>query len=103
MVKPVKVILVTMAALISTGAVHSQTYPVKPVRYVVGFVAGGNADTLARIVAGRLGENLGQQVVVENRPGAGSVLAADLVAKANPDGYTLLQEGATLTTNPVLR
>src|SRR5262245_42109968 len=92
-----------LAVLIAAGVAHSQTYPVKPVRYVVGFVAGGSADTIARIVAGKLGENLGQQVVVENRPGAGSVVAAELVARAGPDGYTLLQAGATLATNPALR
>jgi len=66
----------------------AQDYPTKPVRMLVGFSAGGGADTLARIVAGRMGELLGQQIVVENRPGAGGTLAADALAKAAADGYT---------------
>ena len=99
----IQCMLVAAAALIATGAAHAQTYPAKPVRYVVGFVAGGNADSLGRLVAARLGEILGQQVVVENRPGAAAMVATDLVAKSSPDGYTILQAGATFATNPALR
>jgi tripartite-type tricarboxylate transporter receptor subunit TctC len=70
-------------------AVEAQTWPAKPVRIIVPYAPGGSADTLGRIAAERLSESLGQQFVVENRPGAGGVLGSSLVARAAPDGYTL--------------
>ena len=73
-----------------TGQAVAQAYPNKPIRMLVGYAAGGGADALARLTATHLGEALGQQVVVENRAGAGATLAADAVAKAPADGYTLL-------------
>lgn len=77
-------------ALLASAPVAAQTYPVRPVRLLIGFSAGGGADTVARSVAPRLTEGLGQQIVVENRPGANGIIAAEVVAKAPPDGYMLL-------------
>jgi tripartite-type tricarboxylate transporter receptor subunit TctC len=72
------------------GPAQAQTYPTKPVRLIVPFPAGGATDLFARTLSQKIGEKLGQTVVVENRPGAGGTLGADLAAKATPDGYTLL-------------
>ena len=77
-------------ALCALASAQSPAYPAKPIKIVVPFPVGGIADTFARSIGGKLGESWGQPVVVENKPGAGGNIGADFVAKAPPDGYTLL-------------
>jgi tripartite-type tricarboxylate transporter receptor subunit TctC len=78
---------------------RAQTYPTRPVRWIVGFPPGGGADTVARIVGPWLSERLGQQVIIENRPGASTNIAAQAVINSPPDGYTLLFYGASTVIN----
>ena len=90
-------------ALFFTVTVNAQPYPNKPVKLLVGFPAGGGLDVLARIVGQRVGEQWGQPVIVDNRPGAGSNIAGDIAAKSAPDGYTLLHTNiALMSINPAL-
>jgi tripartite-type tricarboxylate transporter receptor subunit TctC len=95
-------ILSLLVALLLPALGAAQTYPTKPVRMVVGFVAGGPTDALARIVAQRLSGTLGEQVVVENRGGADGIIAADAVAKSAPDGYTIFFASAGHAINASL-
>ena len=98
--------LMAGAAALALPLAHAQaqSYPDRPIKLVVPFAPGGATDILGRLLATSLGERLGQPVVVENRPGAGTVVAGALVAKAPPDGYTLLLGASTtLTLNPAIR
>jgi tripartite-type tricarboxylate transporter receptor subunit TctC len=85
-----RILLTVLAAAIVASTAHAQSWPQKPVKILVPYAAGGNSDGIARIVAQRLGDKLGQTFIVENRVGANGALAADAVARATPDGYTLL-------------
>jgi tripartite-type tricarboxylate transporter receptor subunit TctC len=91
--------LVGVVALFAAVHVNAQAYPARPIRLIVPFAPGGNVDITARALAPGLSEALGQQVVVENRPGAGGTIATDFVAKAPPDGYTLLMGSSSVMTN----
>ena len=94
--------LLVLVSCWSAGAALAQGYPAKSVRIVVPFAAGGPADNYARFLAQRLGEALGQPFVVDNRPGAGSLIGTDVVAKSPADGYTLLMMSNTHTVNETL-
>ncbi len=88
---PKRLILALCAAVLFLGGpALAQSYPSKPIRLVVGYPPGGGNDLIARIVAGKLQSKLGQPVMIDNKPGAGSMVAAEIVAKSAPDGYTLL-------------
>ena len=91
--------LIALALACGAAAALAQAYPAKPIRLVVGFPPGGGVDINARLLAPRLQEYLGQQVIVDNRPGAGTNIANELVAKSPPDGYTLLVNTAAVAIN----
>src|SRR5688572_15991252 len=83
-------------------AAWAQQYPYRPIRFIVPYGAGGASDISTRIIASRLAESLGQQIVVDNRPGAGSIIGTDLLAKSAPDGYTLMMANISFSANPAL-
>ncbi|MEI6619185.1 MAG: tripartite tricarboxylate transporter substrate binding protein [Betaproteobacteria bacterium] len=93
---------IVLLAALATKAAQAQSYPARPVKMVVPFSAGGPADNYARFLAQRLQESLGQSFVVDNKPGAGSVIGTDFASKAAPDGYTLLVMSNTQTVNESL-
>ena len=95
---------VSIALLIvaGTGNALAQTYPSKPIRFIIPYAVGGGTDILGRIVAQRLTERLGQQVLVDNRPGAGSILGSSILAQSNPDGYTMMTANIAHGANPYL-
>jgi tripartite-type tricarboxylate transporter receptor subunit TctC len=96
--------LAALGAFTAAGGIaHAQGYPVKPVRIINPFSPGGSLDLVARTLAKSMSAELGQQVIVENRPGAGGTIGVDLVAKSPPDGYTLLAVQSSITINPSLQ
>jgi tripartite-type tricarboxylate transporter receptor subunit TctC len=90
--------LLCAGCAVGAACAWAQGYPVKPVRVVVGFSAGSTTDLIGRVLAAKMGDGLGQPVVVDNRPGAGANIAAELVAKVAPDGYTVLLANAGIAT-----
>jgi len=82
---------------------QAQSYPSRPIRYIVPQAPGGSSDTLARVLTQRVAQGLGQQIVIDNRPGATGVIGGELAARANPDGYTLLQVATSHATNPAMQ
>jgi len=104
MMRALLIVAVLLAGLAATTApAAAETYPSHPIRLVVPFAPGGPADFLARLVGQKLADELGQPVVIDNRPGANTIIGAQIVAKADPDGYTLLMAiDGTLVMNPFL-
>lgn len=98
-----KMLMLLASALLSLPAYAAEQFPSRPIRFIVPYAPGGNVDISARIIAPPMGTALGQTVVVDNRPGAGGNLGAAMVAKATPDGYTLLVgSSGPLSVNPVI-
>src|SRR5258705_174705 len=96
-------LLVVLLDGIAYGAAFAQSYPSRPIRLIIPFAPGGPADFLGRAIGQRLGEVLGQQIVIDNRPGANTIIGAQAAARAEPDGYTLLMAiDGTLVMNPFL-
>ena len=97
-----KIILIAACLVTTIATAQTGNYPVKPIRIVVGFTPGGGPDITARFIAQKLAESWPQNVVVDNRPGAGGTIAAQLVAHANPDGYTLLSVSSAHAVAPAI-
>ena len=97
------VLLAGLAAALACGSASAQTWPTKPIRLVVPFAAGGANDLMARAAAEGASKALGQPIVVDNKPGAGATLGADIVAKSAPDGYTFLVSAAGVISNSMIK
>ena len=95
-------VAVVSSMLMGRGVLAQPAYPTKPIRLIVPFAAGGTTSILARLLADRMSQSIGQPIVVDNRPGAGGNVGMDLVAKAEPDGYTILMGPIGLAINPAL-
>ena len=95
-------LLLTASLVLVAQGLAAQNYPSRAVRYIVPQAPGGSSDTLARVIAPRLAASLGQQFVIDNRPGATGIIGAELTAKALPDGHTLLQVATSHATNPAM-
>jgi tripartite-type tricarboxylate transporter receptor subunit TctC len=97
-----KIVALVAAGVFAVGAVHAQGYPAKPIRWIVPYTPGGLTDNVTRLVTQKIQESVGQPIVVENRPGANSIIGAEVVSRATPDGYTLLTVIAAHAANATL-
>ena len=95
--------LAALALTLTAFAAHAADWPTKPIKFVVPFGAGGANDLVARAVAESAAKQLGQPIIIDNKPGAGSVLGSDIVAKSAPDGYTFLAPAGGIITNPLIK
>jgi tripartite-type tricarboxylate transporter receptor subunit TctC len=103
MMRPLRTLAAALSFTLVVGGVAAQSYPTKPIRLVVPFPAGGATDVLARAITISAAKQLGQSVVIDNRPGAGGTIGSDAVAKSDPDGYTLLMAtGSTHSIGPLV-
>jgi tripartite-type tricarboxylate transporter receptor subunit TctC len=93
-------VVVALAAAFCAASAYAQQYPTKPIRYISPYPAGGGNDTLLRILADKVGEQVGQRIIVDNRPGANTIVGTELLVKSPPDGYTFLLIPNTFATNP---
>lgn len=98
--RPALAIAVLLAAV--TTQLHAQNYPTRTVRMIIPFAPGGNTDIIGRVYAPKMAEALGQQIIIDNRGGAGSTIGTELAAKSAPDGYTILMVSAAHTINPAM-
>lgn len=96
-------IVFSVLAATTVSLAQAQSYPTRPIRIIIPLAAGGGTDTLTRIMSPKLSEALGQQIIVDNRPGAGTIIGTEAAVKAAPDGYTLLNVDAAFSSNPSLR
>ena len=102
MTRPIQITVTMAMALCGAAAAHGQAFPTRPVRIVIPFAPGGGTDNLTRIMAPKVTELLGQQILIDNRPGASGQIGTELVARAAPDGYTLAHIDTSFTSNPSL-
>src|ERR1044072_9708826 len=91
-----------LALMAAPGLALAQAYPSKPIRFIVGFPPGGTNDIVARLIAPKLGEQMGQQVIVDNRGGANTAIASDMFVRTPPDGYTIMLNAPGHATKPEL-
>ena len=101
--KAISLCLVPCALCLGTAAVNAQPYPVRPVRVIVPLTPGGGVDTIARVIADHYSQVMGQRFIVDNRPGAGGTIGVETVAKAAPDGHTLLVSSSSMVTNAAIQ
>ncbi|SHI07970.1 Bug family tripartite tricarboxylate transporter substrate binding protein [Pollutimonas bauzanensis] len=103
MISKTSLVALALALCVPAAAGAQQSYPNRPIRMIVPYAVGGGTDSVARLLASKIGMGLGQSVVVENKPGAGGIIGAGLVAAAPADGYTVLFDAAPFVVNPALR